>query len=78
MARRMKLRNIPEFENLSGGQAIELAASKADNILEFDFRSPLSKYRDCNFSFAGLKNTVFRHIMRQEKLHGISHDFFNV
>lgn len=71
MARRLKLRNIPEFENLSGGQAIELAASKADNPLQFNFTPSLLKYKDCNFSLAGTKNHMTTYILRQEKEYGI-------
>ncbi|KAJ9573959.1 hypothetical protein L9F63_008649, partial [Diploptera punctata] len=73
-ARRLKLRNLPEFRTLSGGQAIELAASKSTNPGAFYFPSILSHYRDCNFSVAGLKNTLRKHIIRQELLHGIEGD----
>lgn len=67
MARRMKMRNIAEFSQLNGGQAIELAASYAENHGEFKFTTPLLQYKDCNFSFAGLKNAVERHVARIEK-----------
>jgi len=55
---------------LSGGQAIELAASKSTNPEVFLFPTVMPHYRDCNFSVAGLKNTVRKHILQQEKLHG--------
>ncbi|XP_049852479.1 tRNA N6-adenosine threonylcarbamoyltransferase, mitochondrial-like isoform X1 [Schistocerca gregaria] len=64
-ARRLKLRNIPEFSKLSGGQAIE-KASERGNLLAFAFPSPMSDYRNCDFSFAGLKNVVTRHILHEE------------
>lgn len=67
IARRMKLRNIPEYRNLSGGQAIELAASRADKLKDYYFPLPLARQRDCQFSFSGLKNTANRHIYREEK-----------
>lgn len=67
MARRLKLNNIPEYSELSGGQAIELAASKATNSLQFNFTATLLRYRDCNFSLAGIKNQMFGHIRAQEK-----------
>lgn len=49
MARRMKLKNLTEYSQLNGGQAIELAASKADNPLQYKFTIPLLQYKNCNF-----------------------------
>lgn len=69
-ARRLKLRNLPEFRTLSGGRAIELAASKSTDPQAFEFPMVMAQYRDCNFSMAGIKNCVRRHILQQEKLHG--------
>ncbi|KFB47998.1 AGAP005215-PA-like protein [Anopheles sinensis] len=67
IARRLKLRNIAEYAQMSGGQAIEVAARNASSdTTAYDFPLPLSKYRDCQFSFAGLKNTATRHILEQE------------
>uniref|UniRef100_A0A336MN16 N(6)-L-threonylcarbamoyladenine synthase n=1 Tax=Culicoides sonorensis TaxID=179676 RepID=A0A336MN16_CULSO len=66
ISRRLKLRNLPEFRNLSGGEAIELAASRADKSKEYQFPLPLAKQRDCQFSFSGLKNTANRYIHREE------------
>lgn len=74
VARRLKLRNLPEFARLSGGPAIELAASKADDPLEFRFTPPLTKYRDCNFSLAGTKTQTILHIQRQEREHELPPD----
>ena len=65
-ARRLKLRNIAEYRNLNGGAAIELAASRATDPTRFKFELPMAQRRDCNFSFAGLKNTVQRWAVRQE------------
>lgn len=70
IARRLKLRNVAKYEHMSGGQAIELAAlAGASQSSAYDFPLPLSKYRDCQFSFAGLKNTATRHILEQEARH---------
>ncbi|XP_017777741.1 PREDICTED: probable tRNA N6-adenosine threonylcarbamoyltransferase, mitochondrial isoform X2 [Nicrophorus vespilloides] len=74
MARRMKLMNLPEFATLSGGQAIELAASKGTDAEQFKFSVPLLQYKNCNFSLAGIKNQVWRHIVQQEKLHNVEAD----
>ncbi|XP_008559994.1 tRNA N6-adenosine threonylcarbamoyltransferase, mitochondrial [Microplitis demolitor] len=65
-ARRLKMINLPEYWGKNGGQAIELAASKATNPEQFEFPFCMTHYRDCNFSFAGLKNSVMSHIKRQE------------
>ncbi|KAF5297707.1 hypothetical protein FQA39_LY12038 [Lamprigera yunnana] len=67
VARRLQLKNLPEFSKLSGGRAIELAASKANDPLEFSFTTTLLQYRDCNFSFAGIKNQCIRHIIKEER-----------
>ncbi|XP_063231943.1 tRNA N6-adenosine threonylcarbamoyltransferase, mitochondrial isoform X2 [Bacillus rossius redtenbacheri] len=72
-ARRLKLRNLPEFESLSGGAALQAAAARGDPTA-FPFPFMLDRYRDCNFSMAGLKNKVLRHILRQESLHGVEAD----
>ncbi|XP_058460617.1 probable tRNA N6-adenosine threonylcarbamoyltransferase, mitochondrial [Malaya genurostris] len=68
IARRLKLRNIPQYAWLSGGQAIEQASSKCHNPASYDFPAPLSQYRDCQFSFAGLKNSATRQIILQERV----------
>ncbi|XP_058065861.1 probable tRNA N6-adenosine threonylcarbamoyltransferase, mitochondrial [Anopheles bellator] len=75
IARRLKLRNIAEYAHLSGGRAIELAALASDSDSSaYDFPLPLSKYRDCQFSFAGLKNTATRHILEQESVLNLGPD----
>uniref|UniRef100_A0A182QZQ6 N(6)-L-threonylcarbamoyladenine synthase n=1 Tax=Anopheles farauti TaxID=69004 RepID=A0A182QZQ6_9DIPT len=67
IARRLKLRNVAKYANVSGGQAIESAARSAlQDTSTYEFPLPLSKYRDCQFSFAGLKNTATRHILERE------------
>ncbi len=62
----MKLMNIFEYNEISGGKAIELAARKADNPEQFEFPFILAHYRDCNFSFSGVKTKAERHIKNQE------------
>ncbi|XP_059052410.1 tRNA N6-adenosine threonylcarbamoyltransferase, mitochondrial-like [Achroia grisella] len=74
VARRLKLKNIAEFSLMPGGKAIETAARKASNPEQFKFPLPLTKYRDCNFSFSGLKDSVFRTLLRKETDHGIVGD----
>ncbi|XP_045764465.1 probable tRNA N6-adenosine threonylcarbamoyltransferase, mitochondrial [Maniola jurtina] len=74
VARRMKLRNIPEYSQLCGGRAVELAASKATNPHLFQLPLPLGDYKDCNFSFNGLKTSVMYQLYRKEKEHSIEAD----
>jgi len=73
VARRLKLRNISEYSSISGGRAVELLARKG-NISAFDYKSPLSVYKDCSFSFSGLGNGFLRHLLREEKRFGIEAD----
>uniref|UniRef100_A0A182K7W4 N(6)-L-threonylcarbamoyladenine synthase n=1 Tax=Anopheles christyi TaxID=43041 RepID=A0A182K7W4_9DIPT len=75
IARRLKLRNIAKYAQMSGGQAIEVAAQTASNDTSaYEYPLPLSKYRDCQFSFAGLKNTATRHILEQESTLNLAPD----
>ncbi|KAL3283161.1 hypothetical protein HHI36_006313 [Cryptolaemus montrouzieri] len=74
IARRLKLRNLIEYSALSGGQAMELAASKADDPLQFNFVIPMLQYKNCNFSFSGLNNQITRMINSEEKLHNVAPD----
>ncbi|XP_026328841.1 probable tRNA N6-adenosine threonylcarbamoyltransferase, mitochondrial [Hyposmocoma kahamanoa] len=70
-ARRMKLRNIPDYSKVSGGRAIELAAMKSKKPEMFQFTIPLIRNRDCNFSFSGLKDALVRIVLKKEEEHGI-------
>ncbi|XP_011331126.1 probable tRNA N6-adenosine threonylcarbamoyltransferase, mitochondrial isoform X2 [Ooceraea biroi] len=67
IARRLKLANIPEFSRMSGGQAVENAASKATDPNRFFFEPILTKKRNCQFSFAGLLSTASMYINKEEK-----------
>lgn len=67
----MKLSNLPEYAYMCGGRAIELAANKADDPDEFAFNCPLIQYRDCTFSFSGIKTKMFQHVARLEEIHKI-------
>ncbi|XP_026751390.2 tRNA N6-adenosine threonylcarbamoyltransferase, mitochondrial-like [Galleria mellonella] len=70
VARRLKLKNVTEYSLMPGGKAIEVAARKALNPEQFKFPLPLARYRDCNFSFSGLKDSVFRSLTKKESEHG--------
>lgn len=64
------MRNILDFREMSGGAAIELAASRG-NPLAYEFGIPMVQYRDCNFSFAAFKNNIFRVVTSEEKKYGL-------
>ncbi|KAG5325506.1 OSGP2 protein, partial [Pseudoatta argentina] len=68
IARRLKLSTIPEFSHMSGGQAIESAASKASDPTKFLFVPVLTKKRDCQFSFAGIWNRSFKYFNKEENV----------
>lgn len=73
-ARRMKLRNIPKYSHMPGGQAIEMAALNAKNPTDFTFPLPLARNRDCNFSFSGLQDAFIRLLTMKEKEHNLMGD----
>lgn len=66
VARSMKLRNVPEYSQICGGQAVEAAAAKATNPNMFKIALPLAEYKDCNFSFNGLKTSVMYHLYKKK------------
>lgn len=74
IARRLRLRQLPEFEWMSGGQAIEEAARQATDAERFAFPLPLARQRNCQFSFAGIKNNARRHIELAERQHQLAAD----
>lgn len=59
---------------MSGGQAIENAARKASDPNKFFFDTVLTRYRNCQFTFAGISNKCLSHITRQEKKFNIDAD----
>ncbi|CAB0020625.1 unnamed protein product [Nesidiocoris tenuis] len=73
IARRLKLRNLRRFDGMSGGAALESAAAEGDP-LAFPIAEPLLQNRDCNFSFAGVKNSSRLFIMKEEEKFGVNGD----
>ncbi|CAG0918390.1 unnamed protein product [Notodromas monacha] len=69
VARYLKLRDHPDCQGFSGGRAIEHLAKKGDPKA-FPFPFQLAKYRDCSFSFSGLKDRAYRTIIRMEREYG--------
>lgn len=69
IARRLKIRNIPDFEKKNGGQAIEEAARLCKNPTDkYKFPLMMTRYRDCQFSYAGMKNVAKRFIEQEERV----------
>lgn len=52
---------------MSGGQAIESAATRATDPNKLKFPPYLTRNRDCQFSFAGIWTATLQHIVNQEK-----------
>lgn len=69
VARRMKLKNMPEYSKISGGKAVEMAALKGTNPGLFEFTTPLLRDRDCNFSFSGFRDALQRKLVQKEIEH---------
>ncbi|XP_039280499.1 probable tRNA N6-adenosine threonylcarbamoyltransferase, mitochondrial isoform X2 [Nilaparvata lugens] len=70
VARRLKLRFVPEFSKCSGGESIERAARKGYPVVDY-IVPPMLSYRDCNFSFSGMKQRATQHILKMEGKHDI-------
>lgn len=68
-ARRLQLKNMKDFRNCCGGQAIEKAALKGDPRA-IDLGTFMTNYKDCNFSYSGLKNAIRSQILKSEQKHG--------
>lgn len=68
IAREMGLLNLPQYSGKSGGHAIEMEATKATDPNRFEFSSPLSDSRCCQFSFSGLKSAAIKNINDQGRL----------
>lgn len=73
IARRLKIKNIPQYSHVCGGQAIEYLAKKG-NPKVYEFNLPLYKYRSCNFSFSSLKSYALQLIEEEEKQNNITAD----
>ncbi|XP_024943682.1 probable tRNA N6-adenosine threonylcarbamoyltransferase, mitochondrial isoform X2 [Cephus cinctus] len=74
VARRSKLHNIPDFYDICSGAALEIAATRATDPEQFYFPPSLCQYRNCNFSFAGIKSRAIYHLIKEEKRHNIVGD----
>ncbi|XP_024895066.1 probable tRNA N6-adenosine threonylcarbamoyltransferase, mitochondrial isoform X2 [Pteropus alecto] len=70
VARRLSLIKHPECSTMSGGKAIEHLA-KQGNKLHFDFKPPMQRAKNCDFSFSGLQHVIDKTIMQKEIEEGI-------
>ncbi|KAL5006714.1 hypothetical protein ScPMuIL_015520 [Solemya velum] len=73
VARRLKLKNRAEFGSMSGGASIECAARQGDPTA-FPFPAVRTGYRDCNFSFSGIKFHAQKLIEKEEARQGVEAD----
>jgi len=64
-ARRLGLHSMPGMRDLPGGRVVELLAAKANSMVEFPI--PMRSYRDCRFSFSGVKATINDYVRMEEK-----------
>ncbi|XP_035227739.1 probable tRNA N6-adenosine threonylcarbamoyltransferase, mitochondrial isoform X2 [Stegodyphus dumicola] len=73
IARRLKLQNLPECYEMSGGQAIEFMAKDGDP-LAYSFPYSLTHHRDCNFSFSGFTSFATKTIEIEEEEYDVPPD----
>ncbi|XP_023215710.1 probable tRNA N6-adenosine threonylcarbamoyltransferase, mitochondrial isoform X1 [Centruroides sculpturatus] len=73
IARRLKLKNLPECSSMCGGRAIEYL-SESGNPNAYNFTLPLYKFRSCDFSFSGLKVQALRAIIKEEEENNVFAD----
>ncbi|XP_054712242.1 tRNA N6-adenosine threonylcarbamoyltransferase, mitochondrial-like [Uloborus diversus] len=73
IARRLKLQNLPEYYEMSGGQAIESMASGGDPKA-YPFPHTMTHYRDCNFSFSGFSSYATSTIEEEEERFNVPAD----
>ena len=52
------------MRDVAGGKAVELVARTVDNKTSLEFPVPMRSYRDCRFSFTGLKATIYDQIAK--------------
>ena len=70
IARRLKLKDLPQCRGLSGGQSVELVATNG-NPRAFPLIPVLSGNPNCDFSFSGLQSAYMKIIDQEEEKHGI-------
>jgi len=66
-SRMLGLHNLPGMRDVAGGRAVELVAATVGNQTSLDFPVPMRGYRDCRFSFAGVKATIYDYVNRFKK-----------
>ncbi|CAG5124307.1 unnamed protein product, partial [Candidula unifasciata] len=72
-ARELNLYKLPQFQGMSGGQAIELIAENGDPTA-FPLIHVMSNRASCNFSFSGVKISARRQILEEYKRLGLPED----
>ena len=69
LSRKLKLKNLPQCDGLSGGAAVELLA-RGGNPLTFLLPQIMTHHFDCNFSFSGLLEAFLRYVAEEEQKQG--------
>ena len=69
MARKLKLKALPQCAGMSGGAMIELLAQEGDRDV-FIAPDVSLNVQTCNFSFSGIKSQYMRYIEEEEKREG--------
>lgn len=64
VARALRLQNVEEFRGMNGGRAIEVAALRSTDSDRFVFPLPMKQYRNCHFSFSGMKTAALNNVKR--------------
>jgi len=63
-SRMLGIHNLPNMRDMAGGKAVEILANSVNNQTDIEFPVPMRHYRDCRFSFAGVKATVYDYVNR--------------
>merc|ERR1719481_1165696 len=71
VARMLKLHNLPGMRDVGGGRAVEMVAQRSREAGEemLELNVPMRHYRDCRFSFSGIKAQVFDFLSASEASH---------
>lgn len=70
VARRLRLKDLPGCEGLSGGRSLEKVA-ESGNPEAFPIHYVMPAIPDCNFSFSGLKAWALHAIKTEEEKQGL-------
>ena len=70
LARRLKLKTLPQCSGMSGGAMVEHMALGGDPYM-YSIQDPLSHRKDCDFGLSGIKGTFLSLVNRIEEEQGM-------